>query len=135
MRRVRLSLVAAIIAVALVPTLSASGMGALHLDFEKEVVEAGVWVGTVEGTGRIETHLGSWEETGSVAHIGFDEWIVGTNVATFVAELSGVLNLKTGNVSMTGVVTDGDFEGSKIHVKALVDLADFSSAGTMTITP
>jgi hypothetical protein len=103
------------------------------LEFEKELVDPGVWSGTVDGAGGIRTFLTDLDETGKVWHVSFD-WFV-LEAPEFQAQVTGVVNLVTGNVSLNGTITDGDYEGSNIHVDAQLDLTDLSSIGTMTITP
>jgi hypothetical protein len=129
-----------IVAVALVTVLAgllatpAGANGVIRLDFEKELVAPGIWSGTVEQTGGIRTFLDAtdFQETGNVWHLTFD-WFVSD--PDFQAEVTGVLNLGTGRVSLNGMVVDGAYQGSNIHVDARLDLADLSSNGTMTITP
>ena len=132
------------VAIALAASLSIAAAGsavadspAVQLTFEKSVVVEGQWAGTVGGdeTGTIETFLTGVEPTGSVWHVTFT-WQVGlTGGERIAADVAGIINLKTGRVVMNGDVLAGYLAGSKIHVDAQLDLSDFSSQGTMFITP
>src|SRR5262245_34992916 len=97
---------------------------------------SGAWQGTAHGpTGVVEplhTQLTSGRQTGSVLLVDFD-WHVGT---TYLAQLSGVLNLKTGAVVMNGRVTEGQYAGSQVHEEGqLYDPANSCFAGTIRLMP
>ena len=127
-------LVVIAMAAATMPVASAQTNGVIRLDFEKELVGANVWSGSVDPDGSIRTILTDVRETGSVWHVTF-QWHVFEVATPFDAVVTGVLNLETGGVALNGRVDGGEFDGSHIGVKAQLDLNDFSSEGTMTITP
>jgi hypothetical protein len=140
----RLLLIVALIMVAtLLPTVGASASGAIAIPFEKSVKggpDPVVWSGTAGDGGTIMTSLNGSDvrEAGKVWHVVFATWTVlnsGTVCDDFTADLAGVVNLVNGRVSLNGTVTTGDCAGSQIHVGAWLDLSDFSSQGTMLITP
>ena len=140
--RKRLILGTALIALAMMVPAAASAGGAVVIPFEKSVVvgpDPVVWIGAA-GSGVIVTslHGADIDARGTVWHVDFDSWTVfnsGTECGTFSADLHGVVNLQNGQVAMRGTVTDEDCEGSRIVVQATLDLGDFSSQGTMLITP
>jgi hypothetical protein len=104
--------------------------------FDKCAVGPGVWHGTAHGpTGAsepLETQLTSIRQTADVLHVDFN-WYVGT---TYLAKLSGVLNLKTGAVVMNGQVAEGQYTGSQVHEEGqLYDPANSCFAGTISVMP
>ncbi len=109
----------------------------IDLTFEKCPVGPGEWFGDVEGdlSGTVNTFLTGAPATGSVWHVSFD-WFVAGDGVWFWADVTGILNLKTGRVVMNGVITSGWLEGAQIHIGALLDVEDtFCSAGSMRIMP
>ncbi len=118
--------------------LPAAADGATVIPFEKEFAEAVgntlVWQGTAGEHGSLRTVLVRDEivEAGATWHVVFD-WFAAD--PTFVAEVEGTINLRNGNVAMRGTVVDGAHAGSRIVVRARLDLNDLSSEGTMLITP
>jgi len=104
--------------------------------FDKCAVGTGAWQGTAHGpTGvaePLQTQLTSSRQTDSVLQVEFD-WHVGT---TYLAQLSGILNLKTGTVVMNGQVTEGQYAGSQVHEEGqLYDPANSCFAGTIRVMP
>ena len=140
----RLVLLAAIVALATVlPAVGASAaQGAVVIPFEKTWFsgpDPTVWRGFAGG-GTVEAVLndGDVRLTGNVWHVAFATWAVGetgTACNSFSADLAGIVNLSNGRVAMNGIVTKGDCLGAQIHVQAWLDTSDFSSQGTMRITP
>ena len=56
--------------------------------------------------------------------------------STYLAQLSGVLNLKTGAVVMKEPVTEGQYAGSQVHEEGkLSDPANSCFAGTIRVMP
>ncbi|HZN71427.1 MAG TPA: hypothetical protein VFC00_07060 [Micromonosporaceae bacterium] len=104
--------------------------------FDKCSAGAGVWQGTATGpTGvaePLQTQLTGARQTGSVLQVEFD-WHVGT---AYLAQLSGVLNLKTGAVVMNGPVAEGQYAGSQVHEEGQrYDPARSCFAGTIRMMP
>lgn len=104
--------------------------------FDKCAAGSGTWQGTANGpTGvpePLETQLTSIRQTKDVLHVDFD-WYVGT---TYLAQLSGTLNLKTGAVVMNGQITEGQYTGSQVHEEGqLYDPAKSCFAGTIRVLP
>jgi hypothetical protein len=128
---------AAIAPVALAGSATAAPQSApLTWTFDKCSVGPGAWEGTANGptgvTAKLQTQLTSARQTGSVLHVDFD-WHVGT---TYLAQMSGVLNLKTGAVVMNGRVTEGQYLGSRVHEEGqLYDATDSCFAGTIRVMP
>jgi hypothetical protein len=86
-------------------------------------------VGTPES---LETHLTSARQTDGVLHVDFD-WHVGD---TYLAQLTGSLNLKTGAVVMNGQVAEGSYVGSQVHEEGqLYDPINSCFAGTIQVMP
>ena len=136
----RFVLLAVLVTLATVlPAVGASARGAVVIPFEKAVVDDSgpvVWEGFA-GEGSIRTILSDVRPTGNVWHVVFDTWTVektGTVCDSFTADLAGIVNLRNGRVAMNGTVTTGDCAGARIHVQAWL-ASDFSSQGTMRITP
>jgi hypothetical protein len=104
--------------------------------FDKCAVTEGVWQGMAQGpTGAgepLETRLTGLRQTDSVLHVDFD-WQVGD---TYLARLSGILNLKTGAVVMDGRVAEGQYAGSRVHEEGqLYDAENSCFAGTIQVLP
>jgi hypothetical protein len=112
----------------------------LELTFEKDVVATGLalvnWEGTFAGedSGSVVVGLTSLTVVGPIWKVAFD-WAVDGAAYDFDAEVSGIINTKTGDIVLNGVVTSGDLEGSRVKVRAAVVNADLSTAGTITVTP
>ena len=80
----------------------------------------------------VQTQLTGARQTGSVLQVEFD-WHVGT---AYLAQLSGVLNLKTGAVVMNGPVAEGQYAGSQVHEEGQrYDPARSCFAGTIRMMP
>jgi hypothetical protein len=112
----------------------------VRLTFEKAGVEPGVWEGTVHGAfeGELRTELMDYRETGQVVHVDFAWIITGTpgGEYDFVAHLSGILNLNTGAVVMTGRVVDGYLQGAQVHEEGqLVEPVNSAFQGYIRIMP
>ena len=123
----------------LAPTApSATASNALHLDFEKSIVDpAGVWAGTVSGDieGALRTELRSLTERGHLRLVTFD-WIVDAGEESFVARLDGTLNTKNGRVAMRGRVIEGAYLGARVQEHGrLVDAATQTFRGSIRIMP
>ena len=104
--------------------------------FDKCSVGPGAWQGTATGPSGVaeplQTQLTGARQTGKVLQVEFD-WHVGS---TYLAQLSGVLNLKTGAVVMNGTVTDGQYTGSQVHEEGqLYDPNNSCFAGTIRVMP
>lgn len=123
--------------VALAGSATADSQSApLTWTFDKCSVGPGAWQGTAHGpTGAsepLQSQLTSARQTDSVLHVDFD-WHVGT---TYLAQLTGVLNLKTGAVVMNGQVTEGQYVGSQVHEEGqLYDPANSCFSGTIQVMP
>ena len=118
------------------PATAAPPSAPLTWTFDKCSAGLGVWQGTATGptgvTEQLQTELTSARQTGRVLQVEFD-WHVG---ATYLAQLSGVLNLKTGAVVMNGRVTEGQYVGSQVHEEGqLYDPANSCFAGTIRVMP
>lgn len=141
LRRHGLSITAAALAaafsVALVqPAIAAPESAPLIWSFDKCSVDSGVWQGTAHGpTGTsepLETRLTALRQTDGVLHVDFD-WYVGE---TYLAQLTGILNLKTGAVVMNGQVAEGEYAGSQVHEEGqLYDAENQCFAGTIQVMP
>jgi hypothetical protein len=119
---------------------SASASAPVRLTFEKELLQPGVWEGTVDGafSGDLRTELVSLREAGPIWHVVFDWIITGTAAGEFdlIARLNGTLNTSTGRVVMNGRVTDGYLEGARVHEEGqLVDPDVLGFEGIITIMP
>jgi hypothetical protein len=118
------------------PATAAPQSAPLTWTFDKCSIGPGVWQGTATGPSGVaeplHTQLTRARQTGSVLQVEFD-WHVGT---TYLAQLGGVLNLKTGAVVMNGPVTEGQYAGSQVHEEGqLYDPANSCFAGTIRVMP
>lgn len=118
------------------PATAAPASAPLTWTFDKCSVGPGVWQGTAHGpTGAaepLETQVTSIRQTDGVLHVDFN-WNVGT---TYLAQLTGTLNLKTGAVVMDGQVTEGLYVGSRVHEEGqLYDPINSCFAGTIRVMP
>jgi hypothetical protein len=111
----------------------------LQLQFAKCVTDPvnGIWEGQVTGDieGELRTELRALTVTGSIWHVQF-AWIIAADEQSFVADLSGTLNLTTGSVVMDGTVSAGYREGARVHEEGqLVDAENSCFAGVIRILP
>jgi hypothetical protein len=111
----------------------------VRLQFTKCMVDPvnGIWQGEVTGdiAGDLQTELRELRVTGAVWQVRFD-WIIDAGAQSFVADLSGVLNLNTGRVVMNGTVASGYLEGARVHEEGqLVDPENSCFAGDIRIMP
>ena len=98
-----------------------------------------VWNGRVGGdiSGNLETRLLEAWQSGDILHVVF-EWDIDADNPnrSFVATLTGTLNLATGAVVMDGRVTEGFLLGARVHEEGqLVDPATSQFKGTIQIMP
>lgn len=142
MRSVLVLMLMLVMAVSAVPAASATPdpSSPYVLEFSKSDPTASfVWSGTVSGDvdGSLTTRLTAARATGSVLHVEFD-WEIEdlTGDRSFVAHLTGVLNLQTGHVVMNGTVVEGWLEGARVHESGqLVDPTTSTFAGTIQLFP
>lgn len=131
------ALALAAVPVALIqPAAAAPDSAPLIWTFDKCAVAEGVWQGTAHGPAgvgeELETRLTGLRQTDDVLHVDFD-WQVGD---TYLAKLSGILNLKTGAVVMNGRVAEGEHAGSRVHEEGqLYDPENSCFAGTIRVLP
>ncbi|MDX1687191.1 MAG: hypothetical protein R3248_04335 [Candidatus Promineifilaceae bacterium] len=140
---IRMVVLLAVIAAALFTTAPAAPLLAgdndpLYIDFYKTDPESDfVWDGTVSGdvNGNLQTVFLEGRMTGDIMHVVFD-WIVTGSECDFSAQLSGILDTKTGQVLMNGTVTEGCYLGAQVHEEGqLVDPGVSGFAGTIRIMP
>ena len=137
-KRITLILAIVVLATVVVAVPATANQGSVVIPFAKEFVgPIGtnlVWEGSAGDHGSLRTFVDRDQivERGQTWHVSFD-WFV--NDPTFVAEVEGTINLNNGRVVMSGTVVDGVYEGSRIIVRAQLDLDNLSSVGTMLITP
>ena len=114
-----------------------SNSAPLRLSFDKTAVADGVWAGTISGDieGTLTTVLRDVRVTGKVWHVNFD-WIIDSGDQSFTANLSGILNLKTGSVVMNGTIVEGYLTGAQVHEEGqLVNAATLQFVGSIQIMP
>ena len=116
---------------------SSDGNAPVYMTFAKaDPEEDFIWNGSVSGdvNGDLETRLVTATLTSKILHVEFD-WIVDGDYS-FTARLQGILDLETGQVTMNGEVTEGDYLGAEVHEAGqLVDPANSGFAGTIRIMP
>ena len=130
----------------------------LSFDSPFDPTNPGVWVGTVAGdiTGTLQTRMTDLRVSGPIWHVRF-EWTITpanafasrpgapldihssqttmTSGQSFVADLSGVLNIETGAVVMNGTVVEGYLLGAQVHeVGQLIDADTLRFQGTIQVT-
>ncbi len=120
-------------------TAATSGGSSPHvLTFTKSDPEGDfVWDGTVGGDadGTLQTRLTAARASGDILHVEF-EWEVTAGADSFLAELTGILNQRTGAVVMNGTVVDGAMAGARVHEAGqLTDPATSEFQGTITVLP
>ncbi|HYJ68974.1 MAG TPA: hypothetical protein VEX15_15095 [Nocardioidaceae bacterium] len=118
------------------PATAAPASAPLVWTFDKCSVGPGMWQGTATGPSGVpellDTEVTGSQQTDGVLHVDFN-WQVGTR---YLAQLSGVLNLKTGAVVMDGRVTEGQYVGSRVHEEGqLYDATRSCFAGTIRVMP
>jgi hypothetical protein len=111
----------------------------LEMSFGKCIVDPiqGIWEGQVIGdiAGDLRTELRELRVAGNVWHVHF-AWIIMAGEQSFVADLSGILNLNTGRVVMNGRVADGYLEGARVHEEGLlIDVENSCFSGIIRIMP
>ena len=130
----------------------------LSFDSPFDPTNPGVWVGTVAGdiTGTLQTRMTDLQVSGPIWHARF-EWTITaadtfasrpgapldvhssqttmTTGQSFVADLSGVLNIETGAVVMNGTVVEGYLLGAQVHEEGqLIDADTLRFQGTIQVT-
>ena len=130
----------------------------LSFDSPFDPTNPGVWVGTVAGdiTGTLQTRMTDLQVSGPIWHARF-EWTITaadtfasrpgapldvhssqttmTTGQSFVADLSGVLNIETGAVVMNGTVVEGYLLGAQVHEEGqLINADTLRFQGTIQVT-
>ena len=130
----------------------------LSFDSPFDPTNPGVWVGTVAGdiTGTLQTRMTDLQVSGPIWHARF-KWTITaadtfaswpgapldihssqttmTTGQSFVADLSGVLNIETGAVVMNGTVVEGYLLGVQVHEDGQLSDADtLRFQGTIQVT-
>jgi len=113
----------------------------VQLEFAKCLAdpENFVWHGTVTGDvqGGLTTVLTDLRIAGPIWHVRFD-WIVSAGDQSFVADLNGILNTRTGAVVMSGRATE-EFDylaGAQVQERGqLVDPENSCFEGTIRVLP
>jgi hypothetical protein len=118
------------------PATASTSSAPLIWTFDKCATGPGVWQGIAHGPGNteepLETQLTSLRQTGDVLHVDFN-WYVGE---TYLAQLSGTLNVTTGAVVMNGQVAEGSYVASQVHEEGqLYDPTRSCFAGTIQVMP
>jgi hypothetical protein len=117
------------------PAAASPDSAPLTWTFDKCSAGPGVWKGIAQGpdgtSQSLTTYLTSRQTAGAL-HVDFD-WHVGD---TYLAQLTGTLNLKTGAVVMNGQVAEGSYVGSQVHEEGqLYDPINSCFAGTIQVMP
>lgn len=129
--------------VILTMTAAAADKSPMRINFDKSLVSTSpvfTWEGTVSGdvNGALRTELRSLKVTGAVWQVEFD-FIISAGSDSFTTRLNGILNTKTGQVVMNGIVTDAENEdliGTQVHEEGqLVDPATSRFIGTIVVMP
>jgi hypothetical protein len=88
------------------------------LTFSQSSIGADMWAGRVSGAvqGKLKTVMVSVDKTNPIWNVTID-WVVEAMEPSqsFVARLTGALDSRTGVTDMTGVITEGYFEGMTLH--------------------
>ena len=140
MRKMTILWTVMVLSLAVASSAAAVHAAPLELTFEKDVVASGPalvnWQGTFSGedSGRVAVGLTGLTVDGLIWKVTFD-WAVDGAMYNFNAQVSGVINTKTGDIVLNGVVTSGDLEGSRVKVRAEVVNEALSTAGIITVTP
>ncbi len=94
----------------------------LRFDYVKVEDGAGVftWTGSVSGdiTGSLTTQVVGVRWAGPIAHLS-TIWTV-TGTYSFVAQLDGTLDTRSGKLRLNGEVTSGAYEGAQIRTAGLL---------------
>lgn len=135
MNRLMSVMVAAAAIVALsVPVAAAEAP--ITVRFEKAPAGADYFAGAVEGGGTIEMWIDDGGVRGNTQHFSAIVQLTGTSAGTLTAEVSGQMNLGTGRAVLNGVVTDGAYEGARVHEESqLVNPETFTFTGIVRIMP
>ena len=120
----------------------AANSSPVNLTFDKSAVASGVWNGTVGGDiqGNLATTLTGLDVSGAIWHVDFiwdiDDTDLSDGDQSFVANLSGILNTKTGGVVMNGKVTEGYLLGAQVHEEGqLINPATLHFQGSIQVMP
>ena len=108
--------------------------GPRHITFQKWWT-GDKFEGTVDGdcgTGTVIFTFGAVPWGAPIVHFT-GEYTITTAECTFKAVCGGFQDARTGHVVVNGVVTDGQYLGNRVQVRAQV--TDGVAYGTMTITP
>ena len=140
LRVIALFIMLLVLAAAVAPAgADPDGNAVIRMDFAKSNPDADLmWNGAVSGdvNGDLVTQLLNYPPRVSdgVWHVEFD-WHVDGDY-TFTARLKGILDTKTGRVTMNGPIIAGDWLGAQVHEQGqLVDAATSTFVGTIQIMP
>jgi len=109
----------------------------VYLNFDKTLVENGIWEGSVTGDviGDLRTELTSLQVSGPIWLVKFN-WIIDAGQYSFTAHLNGTLNTLTGQVVMNGTIVEGWLSGAQVHEEGqLVDPNTLRFQGTIQVMP
>ena len=122
----------------------AAGQRPLRINFEKCFVEdggpfGGHYEGTVAGDCGVGTVIFTFESVlpGEVIWQFSGEYKITTSQCSFTALCVGIDNLRSGSGHdvLNGVITEGEFLGARVQVRAQDTDGGACSQGTITITP
>ena len=123
-------------------TVEAADHGPRHITFQKCFVAGddpfgGTFEGTAEGdcgVGTVSARFVSLTPGKGIWRFSA-EYTITLAGCSFKTVCSGIEDVRTGHIVLNGVVTEGEFLGARVQVRAQ-DNADLTcSHGTMTITP
>lgn len=131
-----MSVVLALVAIAALSVPVAAAERPITVEFAKAPAGPGYFLGPVEGGGTIEMWIDDGGVRGNTQHFSAILKLTGTTAGTLTAEVSGQMNLRTGRAVLSGVITDGAYEGARVHEESqLVDPTTFAFVGTVQIMP
>jgi xanthine/CO dehydrogenase XdhC/CoxF family maturation factor len=120
------------------PITRADDHGPRSITFEKCVVADGSLIGTVAGdcgAGTVVFKYLSVLPGKAIWRFSGEYTITTTPECSFKAVCGGIVDTRTGHVVLNGVVTDGQYLGARVQVRAQANANLTCSSGTMTITP
>lgn len=131
-----ISVIVAVVAVIGLTVPVAAAQAPIIVEFEKAPGGQG-YFGVVDGgPGTIEMRIDDGAVIGNTQHFSATVWLTNTSAGTLTAEVSGQINLVTGRAVLNGFVTDGAYEGARVHEESqLVNPATSAFTGTVRIMP
>jgi uncharacterized membrane protein YoaK (UPF0700 family) len=116
-------------------TPASASSAPIAIEFVKQSIGAGKYVGTTSDGGSIEMQVSNSSVTGNMQHFSVTIWAT-VEGRSFTAELDGTFNFSTAKTLLNGAVTEGWLAGARAHERGqLVGFDPLTFTGTLWLLP